>query len=279
MCRSISSPSRRPAFRHATASGCSSDRWKPKLRGLDGLKELTAVANQSNALVVLEFEIGTDKDKVLADIRDKVDQAKAEFPADANEPVIAETNFALQPTLIVTLSGNVPERTLYGFSRRLKDELEAIDTVREANLRGNREEQLEVILDLAKLESYNITQGELLNALAQNNQLVAAGFIDNGAGRFNVKVPGLVEDAQDVYSIPIKQNGEAVVSLGDVSEIRRTFKDASVLYAGERRSGHLVGSRQTHRHQHHREQRRGARNRGAVLEGLAVDGEDQLHAR
>ncbi len=199
-----------------------------KLRGLDGLKELTAVANQSNALVVLEFEIGTDKDKVLADIRDKVDQAKAEFPADANEPVIAETNFALQPTLIVTLSGNVPERTLYGFSRRLKDELEAIDTVREANLRGNREEQLEVILDLAKLESYNITQGELLNALAQNNQLVAAGFIDNGAGRFNVKVPGLVEDAQDVYSIPIKQNGEAVVTLGDVSEIRRTFKDASV---------------------------------------------------
>jgi multidrug efflux pump len=198
-----------------------------QLRGLDGLKELTAVANQSNALVVLEFEIGTDKDKVLADIRDKVDQAKAEFPSDADEPVIAETNFALQPTLIVTLSGPVPERTLYGFARRLKDEIEAIDTVREANLAGNREEQLEVILDLAKLESYNITQTELLTALAQNNQLVAAGFLDSGTGRYNLKVPGLVEDATDVYSIPIKQNGEAVVTLGDVSEIRRTFKDPS----------------------------------------------------
>ncbi|MEL6751916.1 MAG: efflux RND transporter permease subunit, partial [Pseudomonadota bacterium] len=198
-----------------------------KLRGLDGLKELTAIANQSNALVVLEFEIGTDKDKVLADIRDKVDQAKAEFPGDADEPVIAETNFALQPTIIVTLSGTVPERALYGFARRLKDELEAIDTVREANLAGNRDEQLEVILDLAKLESYNITQTELLNALSQNNQLVAAGFIDNGTGRYNLKVPGLVEDAQDVYSIPIKQNGEAVVTLGDVSDIRRTFKDPS----------------------------------------------------
>lgn len=198
-----------------------------QLRGLDGLKELTAVANQSNALVVLEFEIGTDKDKVLADIRDKVDQAKAEFPSDADEPVIAETNFALQPTLIVTLSGPVPERTLYGFARRLKDEIEAIDTVREANLNGNRDEQLEVILDLAKLESYNITQTELLNALAQNNQLVAAGFLDSDTGRYNLKVPGLVENAQDVYSIPIKQNGEAVVTLGDVSEIRRTFKDPS----------------------------------------------------
>ncbi len=198
-----------------------------KLRGLDGLKELTTVAAQSTAVAVLEFQIETDKDEVLADIRDKVDQAKAEFPADADEPVINETNFALQPTLIVTLSGQVPERALYSFARRLKDEIEAINTVREAKLTGNREEMLEVVLDLARLESYNINQSELLNALAQNNQLIAAGFIDDGKARFNLKVPGLVENAQDVYSIPIKQNGEAVVTLGDVAEIRRTFKDTS----------------------------------------------------
>ena len=198
-----------------------------KLRGLKGLKEITTVASQSSALAVLEFNIDTEKDKVLADIRDKVDQAKAELPADAEEPVVAETNFALQPTIIVTLSGQVPERTLFQFSRRLKDEIESIGTVREVTLSGNREEMLEVVLDLARMESYNITQTELLTALSQNNQLVAAGFMDNGKGRFNLEVPGLVETAKDVYSIPIKQNGEAVVTLGDVSEIRRTFKDHS----------------------------------------------------
>ncbi len=198
-----------------------------KLRGLKGLKEITTIASQSSAVAVLEFNIETEKEKVLAEIRDKVDQAKAEMPADAKEPVIAETNFALQPTIIVTLSGQVPERTLFQFSRRLKDEVEAIKTVREVKLSGNREEMLEVILDLSRLESYNITQTELLTALSQNNQLVAAGHIDNGKSRFNVKVPGLVETAADVYSIPIKQNGEAVVTLGDVSEIRRTFKDPS----------------------------------------------------
>ena len=62
--------------------------------------------------IVLEFNIGTDKDKVLADIRDKVDQAQAELPADADEPAVFETNFALQPTIIVTLSGQIPERSL-----------------------------------------------------------------------------------------------------------------------------------------------------------------------
>ena len=150
-----------------------------KLRGLDGLKEITTLSSQGNAVAVLEFNIDTDKDKVLADIRDKVDQAKSEMPADADEPIINETNFALQPTIIVTLSGKVPERTLYQYSRRLKDEIEAISTVREATLSGNREEMLEVVLDLARLQSYNITQPELLTALSQNNQLVAAGHMDN----------------------------------------------------------------------------------------------------
>ena len=198
-----------------------------ELRGLDGLKELTAIASEGHAAIILEFEIGTDKDAVLPDIRDKVDLAKAELPSDADEPVIFETNFALQPTIIVTLSGDVPERTLYSQARKLKDEIEAISTVREVNLKGNREELLEVVLDLMKLESYDITQDELLNALTQYNQLVPAGFIDDGNARFNIKLPGLVETAQDVFSIPIKQSGEGVVTLGDVAEIRRTFKDPS----------------------------------------------------
>ena len=198
-----------------------------ELRGLDGLKEITGIASEGHAGIVLEFEIGTDKDKVLADIRDKVDLAKANLPEEADEPAIFETNFALQPTIIVTLSGDVPERTLYNLARQLQDEIEAIATVREAKLKGARVEQLEVVLDLLKLESYDITQEELLNALAQYNQLVPAGFIDDGAARFNVKLPGLVETAQDVYSIPIKQNGEGVVTLGEVADIRRNFKDAS----------------------------------------------------
>ena len=197
------------------------------LRGIDGLKEITATAREGGANIVLEFDIETDPDTVLADVRDKVDQAKAELPADADEPGVFETNFALEPTIIVTLSGDVPERTLVGLANDLADEIEAVSTVREVNVQGDRDEVLEVILDLERLESYDITQRELLDAIQRNNQLVAAGFLDTGSGRFSVKVPGLVESAIDVYGIPIKQNGEAVVSLGDVAELRRTFADPS----------------------------------------------------
>ncbi len=196
-----------------------------ELRGLDGLKEITSVAAEGYAGIVLEFDIDFDKDEALNDIRDKVDQAKPELPEEATEPTIAETNFALEPTIFVTVSGPVPERALYNFAKRLQDEIEAVSTVLEANLSGHREEQLEVLIDMAKLESYDITQQELLISLSNNNRLVPAGFLDTGRGRFNVKVPGLIETAEDVYSLPIKQNGEGVVTLGDVAEIRRTFKD------------------------------------------------------
>ena len=196
-----------------------------ELRGLDGLKEITAVAAEGYAGIVLEFDVDFDKDEALNDIRDKVDQAQAELPDEANEPVITETNFALQPTIFVTVSGAVPERTLYAFAKRLQDEIEAVSSVLEANLTGHREELLEVLIDMAKLESYDITQQELLVSLSNNNRLVPAGFLDTGRGRFNVKVPGLIETAEDVYSLPIKQSGEGVVTLGDVAEIRRTFKD------------------------------------------------------
>jgi multidrug efflux pump len=200
---------------------------EPRLRGLNGLKEFTAIASENHAGIILEFDINFDKNAALADVRAKVDEARADLPSAAGEPRILETNFSLIPTIIVTLSGDVPERTLYSHARRLKDQIEAISSVQNADLSGHREELLEIVIDLVKLDSYSITQDELLRAVQRNNQLVPAGALDTGRGRFNVKVPGLFESASDVYSLPVKVNNDAVVTLSDVATIRRTFKDAT----------------------------------------------------
>ena len=198
-----------------------------QLRGLDGLKEITGIASEGHAGIVLEFDISFDKDAALADVRAKVDQATAELPDAADEPQIFETNFSLVPTIIVALSGDVPERTLFQHARRLKDEIEGVSSVLEANLSGQREELLEIIIDQTRLQSYGLSQEELIRSVGNNNQLVAAGALDTGEGSFNIKVPGLFETREDVLSLPIKVEGDGVVTLGDVAEIRRTFKDAT----------------------------------------------------
>lgn len=197
-----------------------------ELRSIEGLDELTAIASTGHAGIILEFDVSFDKDDALAEVREKVDLAQAELPSDTEEPIIKEFNTSLFPVLIVTLSGQVPERTLYQHARRLQDEIEGrVSTVLSAELVGHREELLEIIIDPSRMESYDVSQSELINAVTLNNRLVAAGAVNSNHGRFSVKVPGLFENREDVLNLPIKVSGDGVVTLSDIADIRRTFKD------------------------------------------------------
>ncbi|MDA0367935.1 MAG: efflux RND transporter permease subunit [Proteobacteria bacterium] len=198
-----------------------------ELKVIEGIKKMTATASEGHASILLEFEAGFDADGALDDVREKVDIAKVELPDDTDEPTVNEISTSGFPVLVATLSGGVPERTLFKMAEQLKDAIETIPTVLEAKIVGDREEVLEVIVEPIKLESYNISNEELIRAINLNNQLVAAGALDSGQGRFTVKVPGLFETARDVLDLPLKvsADGNGVVSLGDVTTIRRTFKD------------------------------------------------------
>ncbi|MEL6289786.1 MAG: efflux RND transporter permease subunit, partial [Pseudomonadota bacterium] len=175
-----------------------------RLRGLDGLKKVLATASEGAASLVVEFNIEVDHGDAAADVREKVDRARSELPAEAEEPFVQEINLSLAPTMVVALSGQVSERVLFETAKRLEDEIEAIPTVLQAKLTGAREELLEVILDPVRLESYAIDQADLVRRITNNNRLIAAGALDDGSGRFSVKVTGLFETAQDLTSLPVK---------------------------------------------------------------------------
>jgi len=197
-----------------------------ELRNLEGLRELRATASEGSAVLILEFDAGFDADQALLDVREKVDTAKAELPDDTDEPFVQEVNIALFPVLVVNLHGNVPERTLIALARDLRDTLEALPGVLDAEIVGNREELLEVIVDPVRLESYNLSYEDIFNFVSRNNRLVAAGALDTGAGRFAVKVPGVFEDLDDLLNLPVKTDGLSTVTFKDVATVRRTFKDA-----------------------------------------------------
>lgn len=199
-----------------------------QLKTVEGLKQMRATAGLGYGGVTLEFDVNFDKEKALTKIREKVDLAKADLPADAEEPLIQEINIALQPAITVILSGDAPERTLLNVAKRLEKQFETLPGVLEANLQGAREELLEVVIDPARVESYGISADDLFSIVRLNNQLVPAGALDTGKGRFQVKVPGLFETADDVLRLPVKVSANgAVVTLRDIAEVRRTFQDAT----------------------------------------------------
>ena len=196
-----------------------------ELQSLEGLKEMNAVAMQNAAMVYLEFEVNFNKDKVLQDVRARVDMARGRFPPDAEEPIIMEQNISDDPFIGIMLSGGAPERTLFMTAQELQDRLEALPGVLRTELFGGREEVMEVTIDPARMEAANVTAPELAAVIARNNQLVPAGNLQTQQGKFAVKVPGVVEDPADILALPIKRNGDRLITIGDIGEVHRTFKE------------------------------------------------------
>ena len=196
-----------------------------QLKTIEGLEDMMATAVNGFGSVLLEFDIKFDKDKALGDVREKVDMVKSKLPSDAEEPVVLEFNMAEMPTLVISLSGDIPDRTLFYHAKRLQTKIEAIPGVLEAPITGDREDLMEILVSPSKLENYNISLMDLIKSITGNNRLVAAGSIDKGQGKFSIKVPAVYESAQDVYNLVIFSSGEGTVTLGDVAEIRKTYKD------------------------------------------------------
>lgn len=196
-----------------------------ELKGLEGLKELKSTASEGHASIILEFESGVDIDQAISDTRDKVDRAKSELPDDADEPTVTEVNLSTFPVLRVNLSGNVSFATLSRTAKNLQDSIEAIDGVLEAKISGDREQEAQIIIRPEQLESYNLSLSDVANFVSGNNRLVAAGNLDTGAGRFSLKVPGLLKTEEDILNLPIKADGDQVVLMKDIATGELTFED------------------------------------------------------
>lgn len=198
-----------------------------ELKNIDGITELRSFASEGSATIVTEFDVSFDPDFALNDIRSALDRAQARFPANTEEPLIQEVSAATVPVVQIALGGTgVDERTLLQIARVLQREIENLPEIMSADMIGAREELLEVIIDPRKLETYGITNSQIVQAVTSNNRLIPAGTLNTGEGSFSIKVPGLIETAQDLFDLPIAANATGVVVLSDVAEVRRTFKDA-----------------------------------------------------
>jgi len=198
-----------------------------EMRAIEGVKEMRSSGYEGGGNVTLEFEAGFDADKALDDVREKVDLAKSDLPDETEDPTVHEVNLSLFPVIVVTLAGEVPERSLVKLANDLQESIEGIPSVLEAPIAGDREEMVEIIIDPAKVELYGLTPSDAINMVSSSNKLVAAGSQDTGKGRFSIKVPGLYQSVYDIMSQPLLVEGDSVVTLGDIAEIRRTFKDPS----------------------------------------------------
>ncbi|MBD0414188.1 efflux RND transporter permease subunit [Oryzicola mucosus] len=200
-----------------------------QLKNLKGLKEMRSAAYEGGGYVLVEFDPSTDLGDALIDTRNKVQDAKRDLPQGVEEPTVNEVNLSEFPVLVVTLSGDMPERVLTTAAKALRDRIEEVPGVLEGTLQGARDELVEAIIDPMKLSSYNLRLDQLIQGIGASNSLVAAGAIEGTEGKYAIKVPSLIETPQDVANLPVVAGNNAVVRVRDLATVRSTFKDAETI--------------------------------------------------
>ena len=215
------------------------------------MEEIRSTSAEGISTVAIKFLPSVDIDDALQKVRDKVDQAKKDLPADLpDDPVIQEVNFSDLPVIRVVLSGPFSLRRLQQFAEDMEDRLESIPGVLDARLSGGLEREIHVEFDLDRVGAYRVPFSSLINAVSKNNVNMPGGSMDIGQAKYLVRVPEDFQDPAEIFSIVAFVRDGKPVYLRDVAFIRDSHKDPitrsringvkSVTLAIQKRSGENI---------------------------------------
>jgi multidrug efflux pump subunit AcrB len=197
-----------------------------KLKGLDGLKKIQSVSSEGLSSINVEFVTGTDIDKAVQDVKDKVDEAKSSLPGDLeDDPVVFEVNFSEMPVVIYSLSGTCGLPCLKELADDLKDDIEGVTGVLEAEVTGGLEREIRVEVFPEKLAYYGLSIGSFQTAVKSENTNTSGGNIRLGNGRFQLRVPGEFKTPEEIYGLVLTTHNGEPVYLKDVARVVDGFKE------------------------------------------------------
>ena len=218
------------------------------ISGVDKIKS-TSVQGFSSIEVRFDFKVGVDE--ALRKVKDKVDavQSSADFPKDLPaDPNIFELNIAeLQPIMNINLSGEFTADQLEDYAKHLEEKIEDISSIASVDLRGVDDKEVEIAVDLQKMENLDISFNGISDAIKYENMSVSGGDLLVDGYRRNIRVLGEFESMQDIENIIVKQEKGAIVYLGDIATVKftnvdresyaREFKNPVVSLDVKKRSG------------------------------------------
>ncbi|NNL78321.1 MAG: efflux RND transporter permease subunit [Desulfobacterales bacterium] len=222
-----------------------------KLKGIDNVEEIRSTSAEGLSTVAIKFLPKVDLDTAVQKVRDKVDQAKGDLPADlADDPVIQEVNFSDMPVIRVVLSGPFSLRRLQNLAEDLQDEIESITGVLEARITGGLEREIHVEFDLDRVGAYRVPFSSIVSSVTRGNVNMPGGSMDIGEAKYLVRVPEDFKHPSEIFSIVAFVRDGKPVYLRDVAVIKDSFKDPltrsrinrenSVTIAVSKRSGENI---------------------------------------
>lgn len=196
-----------------------------ELNNVADLTTLTSTSVEGYSSVIAEFSTDVDMDEALQKVRERVDLARPELPADANEPMIMEFVMSDFPIMQVNVSGEYSLVQLKEVAENLQEKLEQVPSILEVRLSGGLEREVKVEVDLPQLQFYGIGFGDVIAAIGSENLTIPGGSIDVGNQKYLVRIDGEFRDTRVIENIVITTRGDRPIYIRDVATVDFGFQD------------------------------------------------------
>jgi len=202
-------------------------RLEKEINSITGIDEITSNSIQGYSNIKIDFNFDITPSEALIKVKDKVDIAMSDkdFPKDLpSEPSITEVNFSEQmPIMNINLSGDFSMTQLKDYAKFLADKIEELPEISGVDIRGVQEKELEVAIDLYKMQASKISFDDVENAIRSENQSLSGGDILENGVRRNVRIIGEFTDPVKVKDIVVKREKGNIVYLRDIANV--SFKE------------------------------------------------------
>jgi len=200
------------------------------ITSVQGIRDISSSTRQGQATITVEFDLDRNIDVALQEVQTKIAQAQQRLPREMDPPVTVKVNPQDQPIMWLGVSGNLPMRDLMGYVQdHLKDQFQTINGVGEIFLGGFLERNLRVWLDGQKLEAYQLTVADVIEAIQREHAEVPAGRIETAAKEFNVRSMGEASSVEEFGNIIIgRRAGQPIYKplyLKDVATVEDGMAD------------------------------------------------------
>jgi multidrug efflux pump subunit AcrB len=203
-----------------------------EFEGISGIKDMSSYSTYGLSEINIEWDESlseTEAESALNDLRSAIERV-ADLPEDAERPILREISVSEVyhvAIVAVTDTGGVGESAMLQVAEDLKRKLEKIPGLRKAELRGERDRELRIVVDREKALQYNLTLPEISATLSRNNRNFPGGsFTNQELGEITVRGLGQYESVDAIAATIVGKSASGThIRLSDLARIEKGFEE------------------------------------------------------
>lgn len=190
-----------------------------EIKSLSNIDTYTSVSTEGVSMITVQFEMDSDLEKNMQNLRNGIERSVSDLPADAKAPRVAQIDFADQAVVSIALSSASHPLQLYKIAEDLKDELQGINGVSSVDIQGGYKPEIQVLLEKEKLELYQIDSSFVAELLSKRSNALGGGVIESGGIKYQISLKSGLENISDLRKLKIITHTGETLNLEDIAKI------------------------------------------------------------